>query len=262
MRALITGAASGIGLAVAERLNSEALARGETGAHLVLVDVNADALGDVADDLARNGAKVLCLASDLVDPNVPGDAVAQAVATFGGLDAIVSNAGVAMPGALLDLTIEEYESTFAINTRPTWLLAKAAFEHLAKTRGAMVVTASITGHHPAPTLGAYSISKAALMMMVRQIASDWGRHGIRINSVSPGSTLTGIIERSNTDLSVTEPGGAPGRNPLGFISAPRDQASIISYLLSEEARFITGADFVVDGGLLTQLLINAGKPPS
>jgi NAD(P)-dependent dehydrogenase (short-subunit alcohol dehydrogenase family) len=262
MRALITGAASGIGLAAAERLNADTLTREGKGAQLALVDINAEALEKVAAELRAEGAEIVSLVGDLGDPETPAQVVGQAVTALGGIDALVSNAGILKPGSLLELSLDDYEKTFAVNTRATWLLVRAAFPHLRDAGGSIVITASIAAHHPIPSQGAYSPSKAAVLMMMRQLACELGPAGIRVNSVSPGSTLTGIAGASRIDPRVTQPGGAPGRNPLGFISEPRDQAAMIAYLIGPDARFITGTDFPVDGGVQTQLMVKSGHPLS
>jgi NAD(P)-dependent dehydrogenase (short-subunit alcohol dehydrogenase family) len=260
MRALITGAASGIGRATAERLNADSIAREGKGALLALIDVNADALSTVAQDLRGKGAQVTALVGDLADPDVPARLVTDAVKALGGLDTLISNAGILKPGSLLQLSLEDYDRTFAVNTRATWLLAKAAHPHLKDSSGSIVITASIAAHHPIPTQGAYSPSKAAVLMMARELACEWGPDGIRVNSVSPGSTLTGIAGAGTIDPKVTQPGGTPGRNPLGFISEARDQAAAIAFLSGPDARFITGSDIGVDGGVRTQLMVKSGHP--
>ena len=223
MRALITGSASGIGLAVAHKLNADAKARSGRGARLTLADIAADKLRDAVAALRDEGAEAEIIAADLTDPAAPEIIVAHAVASFGGLDVLVSNAGAIAPATLLELTLEDYERTFHLNTRATWLLGKAAHPHLKASRGCIVATASIASHHPIPTLGVYSPSKAALLMLARQMACDWGPDGIRVNTVSPGSTLTGIAgaDPSTFDSKLTEPGGAPDRNPLFFLAAGR-----------------------------------------
>jgi NAD(P)-dependent dehydrogenase (short-subunit alcohol dehydrogenase family) len=261
MRALITGSASGIGLAVAHRLNADAKARGER-AQLTLVDIAAKSLTEAADALREEGAEVKAIVADMTDPLAPATVVARAVEQFGGLDVLISNAGAIAPATLLDLTLEQYERTFQLNTRATWLLAKAAHPHLKASRGCIVATASVAAHHPIPTLGVYSPSKAALLMLARQMAVDWGPDGIRVNTVSPGSTLTGIAggDPSAFDPALMEPGGAPDRNPLGFFSRPDDQAAAIAFLASPDARFISGADLQVDGGVQTQLMVKSGHP--
>ncbi len=262
MRALITGSASGIGLAVAHKLNVDTKARTGRGAQLALVDITAQKLNDAAEALRAAGAEAEPIVADMTDPDAPASVVAKAVARFGGLDVLVSNAGAIAPATLLELTLEQYERTFQLNTRATWLLGKAAHPHLKASRGCIVATASVAAHHPIPTLGVYSPSKAALLMLARQMAADWGPDGIRVNTVSPGSTLTGIsgADPNSFDPKLTEPGGAPDRNPLGFFSRADDQAAAIAFLASPEARFISGADLQVDGGVQTQLMVKSGHP--
>ncbi|MBX3509567.1 MAG: SDR family oxidoreductase [Hyphomonadaceae bacterium] len=262
MRALVTGSASGIGLAVAHKLNADTKARSGRGAQLTLADYASEKLADAAVALRDAGAEVEAVTADLTDPDAPAEIVARAVSRFGGLDVLISNAGAIAPATLLDLTLEDYERTFHLNTRATWLLGKAAHPHLKASRGCIVATTSIASHHPIPTLGVYSPSKAALLMLARQMACDWGPDGIRVNTVSPGSTLTGIggADPSTFDPALMEPGGAPDRNPLGFFSRPEDQAAAIAFLASPEARFITGADLNVDGGAQTQLMVKSGHP--
>ncbi|HRE42369.1 MAG TPA: SDR family oxidoreductase [Terricaulis sp.] len=262
MRALVTGSASGIGLAVAHRLNADTKARTGHGAQLALVDIAPDKLNAAALGLREEGAEIVEIVADMTDVAAPAMAVTRAVQQFGGLDALISNAGAIAQATLLELTLEQYERTFQLNTRATWLLAKAAHPHLKASRGCIVATASVAAHHPIPTLGVYSPSKAALLMLTRQMAADWGPDGIRVNTVSPGSTLTGIsgADPGSFDPALMEPGGAPDRNPLGFFSRPDDQAAAIAFLASADARFITGADIQVDGGVQTQLMVKSGHP--
>ncbi len=261
MRAIVTGAASGIGLAVAYRLNADSLRRDGRGARLALADVAAERLDEAAAALVAEGAEVTTIARDLADPAAAAQIVDHAAGTYGGIDTLISNAGLLRPGSLLDLSLDDYELTFAVNTRPTWLLIKAARAHLRAAQGAVVVTTSIAAHHPIPAQGAYSASKAALLMMARQLACELGPEGIRINTVSPGATLTGIGGGVAIDPAVTQRGGPEkNRNPLGFICLPDDQAAAIAFLAGPEARFITGTDLGVDGGVRTQLMVKSGHP--
>ncbi len=247
MRVLVTGAASGIGKATCLRLAREARARND-GARVAVVDLPAAAaLEHVADELRALGADVLALRGDLGTADDPGRVVAEAVSRFGGLDGLVSNAGINRPGALVDYAVEDWDALFAVNTRATWLLAKAACPALKASRGAIVAVASMSGSHAHANLGAYGPSKAAVIMLARVLAQELGRDGIRVNTVSPGMVRTGMTARVYAD-----PGVAAGRDalvPLGRVATPEDIADVIAFLLGPDARYINGHDVVVDGGV-------------
>jgi NAD(P)-dependent dehydrogenase (short-subunit alcohol dehydrogenase family) len=251
MKTVITGAASGIGRAVAERFAADAAGRDER-CELLLVDIAADALAEVAETLNDAGASAAFTVADLADPDV-GDVVAAAVAEhLGGVDALVSNAGVCLPGDFADLAIEDFDRTFAINTRATWLLGKALLPWLTESRGSIVATASISGREPTPPFGAYSASKAALMMLISQMALEWGPLGIRCNTVSPGSVHTGM-----TDALYTQPGkkdDRAARVPIREVGSPEQIAATIAFLAGPDAGYVTGVDLLVDGGLRTLLM--------
>jgi NAD(P)-dependent dehydrogenase (short-subunit alcohol dehydrogenase family) len=255
MRAIVTGAASGIGRAVAIRLNADSMSREGQPARLVLADIAAGPLEEAAKELRRAGAEVITTVADLSDPDEPARVVEAAARAFGALDALISNAGIIHRASLLELTLADYERTFAINMRATWLLAKAAHPLLKTVHGAIVATASIAAYEPSPALGVYSSSKAALVMLIRQMACDWGPVGIRANTVSPGSTRTNISKNAGLEVN---PGPRVANNPLGFIGEPEDQSAVIAFLAGPDARYITGADIVVDGGARTQLMVSAG----
>lgn len=252
MRAIVTGAASGIGRATALRLAADARARATTPT-LLLVDCDEAPLAATLDALRRAGATASALVVDLAAPDAGIRVGREAEARLGGLDVLVSNAGIAPAGLLAELDAEAYEQTFAVNTRATWLLAKALHPLLrVDGGGAVVATASIAAEEPSAPIGAYSASKAALVMLVRQLAYEWGPDGIRCNCVSPGMTHTGLTHGTYSDPARKAERAA--QVPLRRIADPDDVASVIAFLAGPDAAYVTGVNLVVDGGLQTALL--------
>jgi glucose 1-dehydrogenase len=251
MRVLVTGAASGIGRAACLRLARDAAGRG--GASIAAVDIAPSATLDaLRGDLEKLGARVLLTHADMGSVDGPARAVGEATARFGGLDALVSNAGVNRPGPLVDYAVADWDWLFAVNTRATWLLAKAAFPALKAAGGAIVSVCSMSGSFPHAGLGAYGPSKAAAIMLVKVLAQELGPQGIRVNGVSPGMVRTGMTEKVYQDVAI-----AAARDalvPLGRVATPDDMADAIAYLLSPDARYVNGHDLVVDGGVTGNFL--------
>lgn len=256
MRVLLTGASRGIGRAVAARL-------ARPGASLALCASAPSAeLESIVSACAAQGAFAEPLTGDLADPSVPARLVEQAAGRFGGLDAVVSNAGIVAPAMLAELDAAAWDRIFAVNTRSPWLLARAAYPHLKASAGAFVSVASMSGVEPYPGTGAYSPSKAALIMLVRVLAQEWAADGIRVNAVSPGLFRTAMTEPIYAD-----PERKAAREalvPMHRIGNPeRDVAGLVEFLLSPDAGYITGQNLLVDGGLLGSVQTHiAGRPKS
>jgi NAD(P)-dependent dehydrogenase (short-subunit alcohol dehydrogenase family) len=247
MRVLVTGAASGIGRATCLRLARQARAE-KHGARVAAVDLpSAAALDQVVDEVRALGAEGLALRGDLKTADDPGRVVGEAASRFGGLDALVSNAGINRPGALVEYRLEDWDALFAVNTRATWLLAKAAYPALKASRGAIVAVASMSGSLAHANLGAYGPSKAAVIMLGRVLAQELGRDGIRVNTVSPGMVRTGMTAGVYADPRVA--GERDALVPLGRVATPEDIADVIAFLLGPDARYISGHDVIVDGGV-------------
>jgi NAD(P)-dependent dehydrogenase (short-subunit alcohol dehydrogenase family) len=255
---LITGAASGIGraaaLMAAHDLASEC--------SLVLVDSQEPALAVVADEARAAGATVVCAAADVSASTSCARVVDLAKQSLGGLDALISNAGYARSAPLLDLETDEFDRSIAVNTRAVWLLGKGAFPMLAESRGAIVATASMSARHPTPPLGPYSASKAALVMLVKQMALEWGASGIRCNVVSPGPTATGmtagIFADAQDETQQRNRAEREAHIPLRRVGEAADVAAAIMFLAGPSARQITGIDLTVDGGLSIGLMPAVG----
>ncbi|MBV1866052.1 MAG: SDR family oxidoreductase [Rhodobacteraceae bacterium] len=243
MRILLTGASRGIGRVIAETLaiegHSLALCASRPSAELeetLALCKNVDAFGLTGDLGAQDTAPRL---------------VAEAVSRMGGLDAVISNAGIAISGNLSDMPVTEWDRVFEVNTRAPWRLAAAAFPHL-KAAGAgssFVAVASMSGVEPYPGTGAYSATKAALIMMVRTLALEWAESGVRANCASPGLFLS-----SMTAPIYADPEKKAAREalvPMHRIGDPaRDFSGLVRFLISPDAGYITGQNILADGGLI------------
>ena len=246
MKALITGAASGIGRAVVYRLISDAAARSEQ-ATLAIVDYAEEPLKALEAELnGMVGVSVVAVAADLSQPDAITDAVERSLDFTVGLDTLVSNAGVISPSPLRDLKLASWDRDFAVNTRATWLLAQAAFDALSDGGGSIVTTSSLSAFEATADMGAYSPSKAAVVMLCKQLAREWGQFGIRCNSVSPGAVVTGMTSAVYADKEATAKRSA--QIPLGRVAQPEDIAAAISFLAGPDAAYVTGVNIPVDGG--------------
>jgi 2-keto-3-deoxy-L-fuconate dehydrogenase len=231
-RALVTGAGSGIGAAVARSLHAE-------GAEVVLADVNLEAAEAVAGDL---GEPATAIALDVRDE----DAVAPAVQ---GLDLLVNVAGIGSttdaPGTSLDV----WESVFAVNARGTFLCCKHAIPGMKERGGGSIVNlGSIAGMVGLPNRAAYCASKGAVIALTRALAVDHVGDGIRVNAVCPGTVDTPWVQRLVSDAG-EDIEALRARQPLGRLGTPQEIAEAVLYLASDAAAFVTGTAFVIDGGL-------------
>jgi len=254
-RFVITGAASGIGRSVA------GLAV-DAGAAVSLVDVDEARLATFAADLRDRGVRATTIVADLSVADVPRRVIDESAEFLGGIDVLVSNAGAPQAYPLTDLAVEAFDMAVALNVRATWLLGQAAHAWLSESGGNIVATGSTCGHWPAPPLGAYSVAKAGLLMLVKQMALEWGPDGIRCNSVSPGPTMTGLTEGVFNDVNDPKQRAVrelrESRLPLRKIGTAEEVAQAIMFLASPAASQITGIDILVDGGTSVTVLASAG----
>ena len=251
MRTVITGATGGIGEATAQRLAAEA------GAQVALVVRDLSRAAGISDRLRLAGADVHIIMADVADPAAAASAIAAADQAMGGIDALVISSGsIANEGAMCDLTPDRFQAAFDINTRPLFLFGQAAYPSLKASRGAIVAVSSAGGVHPVQGLGAYSASKAALVMLARQMALEWGPDGIRVNCVSPGPTATAMAP-AYADPAIR--GRRASTLPLRRINEPEDVAAAVAFLLGEGGRGITGVDLMIDNGMsVTTMQLSGG----
>ena len=252
MRVLVTGAASGIGRATCRRLGRDARARGQAG-KVAAVDLGPSAgLDELVGELRDLGVEALPLYGDMGTADAPARVVAEAVDRFGGLDGLVSNAGLNRPGPLVGYSVEDWDHLFAVNTRATWLLAQAAYPALKQSHGAIVAVGSMSGSNAHAGLGAYGPSKAAVIMLGRVLAQELAPDGIRVNTVSPGMVRTGMTAAVYADERLAAERDA--LVPIGRVATPEDIADVIAFLLGPDARYVNGHDLIVDGGVAGNFL--------
>jgi glucose 1-dehydrogenase len=258
-RVLVTGGSRGIGRSICLRIAGDAIARGERPKIAVTATGTSPDLAAVVAELQGLGADALALTGDLGDPEVPARLVEASVAFCGGLDTLVHNAGGAVAGTLVKTSLEDWDTVFNVNCRAFFLLGKAAHPALRQSRGSLCVIGSQSAERVQPFLNAYPPSKAAAVMLAQQMAYEWGRHGIRVNAVSPGLTLSRTTE--DALRGAEEQARAGAHIPLQRVGSPEDVAAAVAFVTGPDAAYITGENINVDGGLRhigTEQMLNEG----
>ena len=245
--ALVTGGSSGIGLAAAKALLRE-------GAAVMVADIRLDRSA-VIEELGERAAFVRC---DVTIESDVADAVAETEARFGGLDILINNAGSGGASATLqDITVEEWNATFALLLLGPMLGCKhAAPAMLRRGGGAIINTASVAGVSAGWGPLAYSVAKAGVLQLTRVCAAALGRDRIRVNAVLPGLIATGIFAQTEDDqtaaaLAERVAKAAGDLQPIPGGGLAEDVAAAMVYLASDAARFVTGAELIIDGGMTT-----------
>lgn len=246
-RTVVTGAATGIGAAVAVLL-------AEHGAVVHAIDVNAEALETLAARPVGPG-RIVALPADVTDEAAMTAAFEQ-VAAEGGVDSLVCAAGIQTYGTVDATPMSTYDQTMAVNVRGAFLAAHLAIPQIrAHGGGAVVLVASVQAYVAQQGVAAYAATKGALLSLTRAMAVDHAAEGIRVNAVCPGSVDTPMLRwaaslHAGTEDEAEQVVADWGRaHPIGRVAQPREVADAIAYLLGPHASFVTGADLKVDGGL-------------
>jgi NAD(P)-dependent dehydrogenase (short-subunit alcohol dehydrogenase family) len=240
-RALVTGGTSGIGYAVADRFLRE-------GAAVVITGRDQE-LGLRAEAGLRASGQAGFVSADAGDPAAVAGSVDLAVRLLGGLDVLVNNAGIGTEATLLDTPLADYDRVMNVNVRGYFLYAQAAHPHLARGRGCMIHIASDAGVWGEQSIGLYSVSKAAVVMLGKMLALDAGPAGVRSNVLCPGDTWPGMRHLAPPGEEDRPESGDWPMPPIGRIGQPRDVAAAAVFYASDEADFITGTTLLVDGGM-------------
>lgn len=237
--AIITGAGTGIGYEIARQL---ALA----GALALLNDIDGGLADQAAEKIRRQGGTCLAMSGDASDPEAIDQMTGTVAREFGHLDFAIANAGITTFGSFLDYELERFQKLIAVNLQGSFFLAQAAARQMVRqgAGGRILFMSSVTGHQAHPNLAAYGMTKAALEMLAKSLGVELAPHRITVNAIAPGATLTERTLQSDPDYKASW----DRLTPTGAASTPADIAHAALFLLSDNARQITGQSLIVDGG--------------
>jgi len=241
--ALVTGANTGIGLAIAQRLLADGYALG-----YVTASGEEQDKGPLDDLRSEHGEdRVAWVFGDLSDPTVPERLVSGVVEQLGRIDVLVNNAGLSTAKPFFDLTVDDFDLTFNVDVRAGFLLAQHAAKRMRDQGGGSIVNiTSVHEHIPRVNFAVYASAKAAVGMLSRALALELAELNVRVNSVAPGVIATPRNEEDAKDLDPEVPLGRPGK--------PEEVAALVAWLCTDEAAYITGSSYVIDGGMMQQVV--------
>ena len=245
-RALVTGGARGIGAAVARRLATDGAA--------VAINYRNNELAAKAlvEEILASDARAVAIKADVSDPDELGHLTDQAVDALGGLDILVSNAGIEHFGQLQDITPADFDRVFGTNTRAQFFAAQHAARYLG-AGGRIVLTSSASAHMAVFYHPLYAASKAAVESIALNLSPELGKRGITINAIAPGGTVTDMSNHAkdqyvHPDVEVDFDTAIRTTSALGRLAQPNEIAAVVSFLVSDDASYITGRTIPVDGG--------------
>ena len=244
--AAVSGGGSGIGQAICLRFAAE-------GARVAVLDLNQEAAQQVAQQISEAGGEARAYACDVADQKSVQDTLASVAQALGGLSTLVNNAGIAHIGTVEKTTGEDLDRIYRVNVKGVFHCLQAGVELLKKQQGGSIINmASICSAIGIPDRFAYSMSKGAVLMMTRSVACDYLADNIRCNCISPARVHTPFVDRY---LEQNYPGQEAemmaklaATQPIGRMGQPDEIASLAVYLASEESKFVTGANYDIDGG--------------
>lgn len=234
--AIVTGASQGIGLAIARRLHAD-------GANVILTYLPGKLTAeDVLANLDGASDRATAIAGDLRRTDFAVELFKEAMRRLGAPDIVVANAGVNMNRSVADTTEEDFDEIFSVNARGTFFVLREAARHV-RDGGRIVGVSTNMTLQGRPGIALYAGSKAAVEQFIKTLAKELGPRHITVNAVAPGPTDTSMVSQLSRDT-------APGITPLGRLGRPEEIADVVGFLVSEEARWVTGQVIGVNGGIV------------
>jgi 3-oxoacyl-[acyl-carrier protein] reductase len=235
--AIVTGSSRGIGRGIAERL-------GQDGATVVINYSGSEKeANDVVKAIADLGGKAMAIQANLSQVSDIRRLFTETIQHFGQIDILVNNAGTGVFGAIADVTEADYDKVFNLNVRGVLFALQEASKHM-KENGRIVNISSTTTIHPEAGMAVYATSKAAIKLLTAVMAQEVGDRGITVNTVMPGPTIPGMFGNMPPEIQQQ----AAASSPFNRVGTPEDIADVVAFLVSEEARWITGQDICANGG--------------
>jgi NAD(P)-dependent dehydrogenase (short-subunit alcohol dehydrogenase family) len=248
--AVVTGAGSGIGRAAATLFARE-------GAAVAVVDLVATAASQTVEQIAADGGRALAVTADIADPAQVGSAFGQVGSEFGRVDVLYNNAGVNSSGSVIDATDEDWDRSFAVNAKGTFLCSRAAARSMVESGGGSIINqGSVAALVGIANFASYCAAKGAVVALTRSMSVDLAPRGVRVNAICPGTVYTPLMEpmlraRGGGDMAA---GLAltVAKYPIGRLGTPEEIAAVALFLASDDSSFLTGSVITADGGMTSQ----------